>query len=171
MVVSNRNLLFQGAPIFRGELLVSGRVSNPSFEGIQGQLLTPRHLPWESVLGRWFKVREFKHVYIPAKVKTWKFPGSVIISKDTPYQVKKTYQITKSPRHRVVISADPSFGVRGSAPRKLLHKIRDDIQSLEACWCATLRQFLRFAVLRDLGSNPAAVWGFRKRSSKVRFRD
>ena len=27
------------------------------------------------------------------------------------------------------------------------------------------------AVLRDLGSNPAAVWGFRKRSSKVRFRD
>ena len=28
MVVSNRNLLFQGAPIFRGELLVSGRVCN-----------------------------------------------------------------------------------------------------------------------------------------------
>ena len=27
------------------------------------------------------------------------------------------------------------------------------------------------AVLRDLGSNPPAVWGFRKRSSKVRFRD
>ena len=27
------------------------------------------------------------------------------------------------------------------------------------------------AVLRDLGSNPAAVWGFRKRSSKVRFWD
>ena len=26
MVVSNRNLLFQGAPIFRGELLVSGSV-------------------------------------------------------------------------------------------------------------------------------------------------
>ena len=26
MVVSNRNLLFQGAPIFRGELLVSGGV-------------------------------------------------------------------------------------------------------------------------------------------------
>ena len=25
-VVSNRNILFQGAPIFRGELLVSGRV-------------------------------------------------------------------------------------------------------------------------------------------------
>ena len=30
---------------------------------------------------------------------------------------------------------------------------------------------LAVAVLRDLGSNPAAVWGFRKRSSKVRFRD
>ncbi len=32
MVVSNRNLLFQGAPIFRGELLVSGRVSPVDLE-------------------------------------------------------------------------------------------------------------------------------------------
>ena len=31
--------------------------------------------------------------------------------------------------YKYIISADPSFGVRGSAPRKLLHKIRDDIQN------------------------------------------
>ena len=31
MVVSNRNLLFQGVPIFRGELLVSGRVDFGAF--------------------------------------------------------------------------------------------------------------------------------------------
>ena len=43
--------------------------------------------------------------------------------------------------------------------------------SFEWVLYATFRQFLRFAVLRDLGSNPAAVRGFRKRSSKVRFRD
>ena len=35
MVVSNRNLLFQGAPIFKGEMLVSGRVSSTSWEKIK----------------------------------------------------------------------------------------------------------------------------------------